>query len=75
MSKNSEWQQLLEWLSTRKWEGKYFNEALDGTQWELKVSGANIHIDAHGSNEFPPGFWKFLRLLNKVLSEVGMVVH
>ena len=72
---NAAWQQLLDFLSTRRWKKKYWNATLDGTQWELRVSGDNIKIDSYGSNVYPPGFKKFLRLLNDVVSEVGVVVY
>jgi len=72
---NSEWQEVLNFPGTRKWKKEYMDDSLDGTQWQLQVSGDNINIDSHGSNVYPPGFRKFLTLLNIVVSEVGMVVY
>ena len=72
---NPEWQELLIWLGTRKWKRKYWADVCDGTQWKLRVFGNNIKIDSHGSNAYPPDFLKFLQLLNKVLSEVGIALH
>ena len=72
---NAEWQEVLCFLSTRKWKKEYLNDCLDGTQWELCLQGNSISINSHGSNVYPPGFRKFLRLLNIVVFEVGMDVR
>ena len=72
---NPEWHEVLNFLSTRKWKKEYMDDSLDGTQWQLQISGDKMNIDSHGSNAYPPGFRKFLRLLNKVVSEANMSVY
>lgn len=70
------WTQLLGFLQTRKWQGNYMNEdILDGTHWQLELHTATIHMSATGSNAEPPGFRKFLRLLNEVLMETDITVY
>lgn len=73
---NDKWQQLLQFLSTRNWKGEYINhDILDGTSWELMVETNAFDIDCCGSNAYPKGFKKFLKLLNNITSEAGMEVY
>jgi hypothetical protein len=67
---NEDWNTLIEFLSTRKWKGDYQNPGtLDGTSWSLKVKTDTFQIDCKGTNKFPVGFKKFLRLLNQVIED------
>jgi hypothetical protein len=73
---NEKWGQLLQFLSTRNWKGEYINhDILDGTSWELMVETNAFNIDCCGSNAYPKGFKKFLKLLNNITSEAGMEVY
>jgi hypothetical protein len=64
------WKCLLQYLTTQKWKGEYINEdVLDGTHWTLKVVNDPTNIDANGSNAYPRGFKKFLRMLNDITEE------
>lgn len=65
---NPEWKELVAYLATRKWKGDYSDhDTVDGTSWSLVFRSESITIEAGGSNGYPKGFFKFLRLLNKVL--------
>jgi len=73
---NERWNVLMAFLLTRKWEGQYRNDGiLDGTGWDLEVKSEGLHIQTGGSNAYPPGFRKFLKLLNEVTLEEGLVVY
>ncbi len=71
---NSDWFNLLYYLETRKWNTAYLdNEIEDGTQWSLEYKNINT-IKSKGSNMYPPGFRKFLNLLNKVVAETRIKI-
>ena len=73
---NEEWVDLLAFLATRKWKARYVHPTVvDGTGWDLSAKTEDFNIESSGSNVFPPGFAKFLRLLNKVTQEIGLEVH
>jgi hypothetical protein len=72
---NAAWNEMIAYLETRKWKGDYnLIGSVDGTQWELHINLSNINLKASGSNKFPPGYFKFMKLLNKIFEEVGVVV-
>ena len=65
-----DWNKLVEFLSTKKWKGNYtYPDTLDGTQWSLQIVTDEFQINCEGSNKFPLGFKKFLRLLNDVIDD------
>ena len=78
----TEWHTVVLWRGLAELAQKYLHKGslvyiegrLRTRSWEDK-DGNNIKIDSHGSNAYPPDFLKFLQLLNKVLSEVGIAVH
>jgi hypothetical protein len=73
---NKQWEALLQCLKSMKWKGKYVDEGVcDGTHWFIKVLSDQLCIYAHGSNQFPPGFDKFMELLNKVTGPHGVMVY
>jgi hypothetical protein len=67
---NPEWQEVLNFLSTRKWKKEYFNESVDGTQWELRVSGTISILTHMDQTPIHLVLRKFLRLLNDVVVRV-----
>ncbi|RDV11835.1 hypothetical protein DXT99_23920 [Pontibacter diazotrophicus] len=67
-----DWQLLLEFLKACNWKRRYDSNILDGTQWELTVSGKGISVRSYGSNAYPENFDMFLMLLNKVTGVVGV---
>lgn len=73
---NAAWNDVMQYLSTRKWKEEYVNvNVLDGTSWNLLANAPGISIQSHGSNMYPPGFTKFLRLLNIVTAKEGIKVY
>jgi hypothetical protein len=76
IANNPLWNELIDYLQTRKWKGDYkLIGSVDGTQWDLEINMSKIKIKASGSNKFPPGYFKFMKLLNKIFEEVGVVVY
>jgi hypothetical protein len=72
---NTDWNEMIAYLETRKWKGDYKDSSvLDGTQWGLEIDLPNIKLKAMGSNKYPPGYFKFMKLMNKIFEEVGVVV-
>lgn len=73
---NAAWNDLITYLETRKWKGDYKDPGvLDGTQWELLVNLPSTKLEAMGSNKYPPGYFKLMKLMNKIFEEVGVVVY
>jgi hypothetical protein len=73
---NAQWDELLHYLSTKKWKGEYQREDIvDGTRWELRVETENFRLACSGSNAYPAGFKKFLRLLNTLTAKEGIAVY
>lgn len=72
---NEGWLQLLAFLKNCGWEKNYDSGILDGTQWELKVKGKGLNLKSFGSNAYPENFNEFIRLLNQVISPMGVEVH
>ena len=76
VSNNEAWHRMLNYLSTRKWRKEYADQGiLDGTFWELDVETPDFKLYSCSSNVYPPGFRKFLRLLNEVLEEDDVKVY
>lgn len=76
VEENPHWLQLLDFLATRNWKGTYGDPmSLDGTSWELTVRWEKRKLAADGSNGYPAGFQKFLRLLNRVTAEKGLTIR
>lgn len=71
---NKDWEQLVKFLESCKWNRRYDSDILDGTQWELKAKGKGINMKSYGSNAYPAGFNEFLVLLNRVVKEVGVEI-
>ena len=67
-----DWETLLHFLKTLKWKPTYDVGICDGTQWTLEVKYEDINIKSYGSNVYPRGFYKFLRLLNNVTKKHGI---
>ena len=67
-----DWETLLQFLKTLKWKPTYDVGICDGTQWTLEVKYEDINIKSYGSNVYPRGFYKFLRLLNNVTKKHGI---
>ncbi|RYZ61217.1 MAG: hypothetical protein EOO14_05550 [Chitinophagaceae bacterium] len=75
VSENENWKQLLTYLSLKKWKADYGDPmTIDGTLWSLEVAFENRMLCSGGQNGYPPGFCKFLRLLNSVTMEKGVKV-
>ena len=53
------------------WKDKYYNNDIcDGTQWNLKISfPGNNKISKCGSNEYPPYWNKFNKIMRKFIGE------
>lgn len=76
ISDNKAWNKMLEHLSSCQWEKNYTDPSiLDGTSWRLEVKTKDFTLRSSRSNVYPPGFKKFLRLLNEVLKEDGVKVY
>ncbi len=66
----------IRFFETRKWKAAYVDEeVLDGAHWELAVETASIRIASTGSNAYPPGFQKLMRLPNKITIETGIQMY
>ena len=66
VTNNPLWDELMEYLRGCNWKGNYDSQILDGTQWGLKFVTQEVTVDAEGFNAYPPGFNKFLSLLNHI---------
>ena len=71
---DQDWSIALAYLDSRKWKRYYDDMSDDGTQWEVKYLNKNVVLTAAGSNKYPPGFFKLLKLLNVVTRKVGIIV-
>lgn len=73
---NPDFAALIAYLHTRRWKSEYINAAvIDGTHWELAFVANNTRLSSSGSNQYPPGFFKVLRLLNKVMHSTGIAIY
>lgn len=73
---NVKWNDVIAFLSSRKWKEQYIEaDIVDGTNWELHVKSATVDIRSSGSNAYPPGFRKFLRLLNEITAEKEVTIY
>jgi hypothetical protein len=73
---NVAWQDFVAYLRSRNWKGHYANEGiLDGTDWEVSFRQGRQVIKASGSNAYPPGFRKCLRLLNEAIGAPNYAVY
>lgn len=63
---------LLQFLQNLKWKEIYDNGSCDGTQWTLKYRHKEIKLKSYGSNVYPKGFKKLLRLLNNITRKHGI---
>ncbi len=76
VAENENWKQLLAYLSLKKWKADYGDPMIiDGTHWSLEVEFENRTLCSNGQNGYPPGFNKFLRLLNRVTMEKNVKVY
>ena len=64
---NTNWDEMISFLNTRNWKPEYHKPMMDGTHWELEFESETKTIKSSGSNAYPLGFQKFLKLLNEVL--------
>jgi hypothetical protein len=72
---NAKWNTLITFLSKQKWKENYLDQGIvDGTGWSLEVKSVAVHIKSGGSNAYPPGFKKFLKLLNDVTIGQGLTI-
>ena len=71
---NQDFKAMMDYLRTRKWKGTYDSPAMDGTNWNLIVEADSISINTGGSNLYPSGFHKFLKLLNAITLPAGIRV-
>lgn len=72
---NQDFKAILDYLSTRKWKGVYdYHDTMDGTTWNLIVKTDNFSFNIGGTNLYPRGFFKFLKLLNVITLAVGIRV-
>jgi hypothetical protein len=66
---------MVDYLSTLKWKAKYINEKiLDGTDWGLTMVTDSFTLKSSGSNDYPPEFPEFLKLLNKITMVKGVQI-
>ncbi len=72
---NEDWAALLTFIKKCNWQKTYDSGILDGTQWELKAKGKGCNLKTYGSNAYPENFNDFLRILNKLLSPVGIQIE
>lgn len=72
---NKEWNEMIQYLHTRKWKERYDLEACDGTHWHLLFRDGKKRIRSYGSNAYPPGFKKIVGLLNNVFDAAGKPVN
>lgn len=58
-------------LKVGSWKDKYYdNDVCDGTQWELMIRFPNRKkISKYGSNEYPPRWNKFIKIMRKYIDE------
>lgn len=71
---SEQWLKFKEEISALEiafWKDKYYdNEVCDGTQWELIVRLPNRNkISKSGSNEYPPYWNKFMKILKNYIGE------
>jgi hypothetical protein len=57
---------------TLKWKATCDAGICNGTQWTLEVKNIDTNIKSYGSNLYPPGFKKLLRLLNNITIKHGV---
>ena len=67
-----DWETFLQYLQTIQWKEEYESCICDGTQWNLNFRNKGVRITSYGSNNYPPDFKTFLRLLNNVTSKHGI---
>ncbi|MEJ7627924.1 MAG: hypothetical protein WKF35_13745 [Ferruginibacter sp.] len=63
---DTDWEILVQYLRTLQWKSFYEAGMYDGTQWTLEFKTEEINIKSYGSNAYPKGFKKLLRLLNNI---------
>jgi hypothetical protein len=52
------------------WADSYSdNEIMDGTQWQVVLEYKGEKLIKHGSNEYPPAWKKFMRVMKKFIDE------
>ena len=61
----------LSYLEIASWKDKYYdNDICDGTQWKLVIRFPQSNkISKCGSNEYPPYWNKFMKIMNKYIDE------
>ena len=68
-----DWDNVVNYLASVKWKKEYDDPGImDGTQWELEFTHNETSLTCVGSNEFPRGFTRFLKLINTILSKNGI---
>lgn len=74
----AEWEKLLRFLETSRWERKYQdsgNLVLDGVGWELRVEVKGRKIRSGGYHVFPPNYEELVRLLNAIALPAGLRIE
>ena len=72
---NPDFKAAIEYVKSKKWKSLYENPGvMDGTNWNLIIESDNFSINTGGDNAYPPGFFKFLKLVNVVTKTVGLRV-
>ncbi|MBU3160641.1 hypothetical protein KPL37_12885 [Clostridium frigoris] len=71
---SEQWFDFIKALTTLEiscWKDKYYdNDICDGTQWNLKISFSDSNkISKCGSNEYPPYWNKFKKIMGKFIGE------
>ena len=67
---NKQWNDFwikIDELNVWKWEKEYWDEVMDGTQWELMIDKiGRKRRKIHGSNKFPKNFEALTKLIGKI---------
>lgn len=57
---------INDFIINSKWKKSYFQPILDGTQWEFNRLFDQKIKKSYGSNDFPPVYEEFEKILNKI---------
>ena len=72
IAEDPDWEILVQYLKTLQWKSYYNAGIFDGKQWELEFKTEEIKVITSGSNAYPRGFKKLLRLLNNITAKHGI---
>jgi hypothetical protein len=66
---DTNWQNLIEYLTDLKWKRKYETENLDGIQWKLTFVSGIKKVNCYGSDDFPSDFVELTTLIKKITTK------